>query len=106
MRSLVAGLVLLTSAVACGGSEARPSKEYCDFAASATRLQVNFSDDGQVAQLVESPQVPARPKAELTAAVDRAKAAISSGDEWSDDDLVAVVNAMCDLSLTPVTRVP
>ena len=106
LRDVVVGLLLTTCAVSCSNGDARPSREYCDFAASATRLQVNFSDAGQVARLVQSPEVPSRFRAAMTAAVERAKAAIASGSAWSDDALVAVINEMCDLTLTPITRVP
>ena len=106
LRSFVAGFLLMTCAVSCSSGDARPSREYCDFVAGATRFQVKFSDAGQVARLVQSPELPTRFRAAMTAAVERAQAAIASGSAWSDDDLVAVINEMCDLTLTPITRVP
>lgn len=72
---------------------------------SATRGEVNFADESQYSLLVQNPSLPARYRSAMTSAVEHAKLRTGDGHGRSNDDMVKVVNVMCDLKLTPVTMV-
>ena len=92
--------------VACSDGYSNASTDYCELAASATRGEVNFADESQYSLLVHNPSLPARHRSAMTSAVEQAKLRTADGHGWSNDDMVKVVNVMCDLKLTPVTMVP
>ena len=99
-------LVLSLAGVACSDGEANASKDYCELAVSATRGHVDFSDASQFSSLVQHPGLPERYRAAMTAAAENARVRTAAGNGWSNDDMVGVVNTMCDLNLTPLTMVP
>lgn len=106
-RGLVVALAVLPGLLAsCSDRASGASTEYCDIASSATDGRINFSDEAQFARLVGHPGLPARYRAAMTAAVETARERTAGRNAWSNEDMVGTVNAMCHLSLTPVTMMP
>lgn len=101
--ALLVGAVALGS---CSDTESAASESYCAVAVSAANGRINFLDDAQYASIVSDPALPERYRADMMAAAAKARESWARSSAWSNDDMVAVVNAMCGTELTAVTAVP
>lgn len=72
----------------------------------ATRWYIDFDDDQAVAALVDHPGLDDDDRSAVREAVDDARAQLAAGSAWSNDRMIAAINDICDLELTPVTMVP
>lgn len=91
---------------ACSNAEPAASKSFCGVAVEAANGRINFADNAKFESLVTDQALPERYRADMTAAAERAREPWANSSAWSNDDMVAVVNSMCDLNLTPVTMQP
>jgi hypothetical protein len=91
---------------ACSDAEPTASKSYCAVAVEAANGRINFADSAKFESLVTDQALPERFRADMTAAAERARELWANSSAWSNDDMVEIVNSMCDLHLTPVTMQP
>ena len=78
---------------------------FCDLATRATEGEVAFGDPVQAAELTEAPDLTSSQRLKMRSAIEDARAQLATGAGYSNDLLVAAVNEICGLKLTPVTMV-
>lgn len=81
------------------------SGDFCDLAVRATKGELAFNDEAQVAELVDHPALTEPQRSMVRSAAQDAAVQVASGS-YSNDQLVGVVNKICGLHLTPATLTP
>jgi hypothetical protein len=79
------------------------SSEFCSLATDAANGSFDFMNETMVQALTQDPSLTDRQRQLVTGAVADAVRQLSSGYSYANDLLVAAVNDVCGLSLTPVT---
>jgi hypothetical protein len=79
------------------------SAGFCSLATDAANGTFDFTNEASVRALTEDPSLTDRQRQLLTAAVADAVRQITSGSSYANDMLVAAVNEICGVKLTPVT---
>lgn len=80
--------------------------QFCELAARAAEGNIDLTDPALRATLAEFPGLTDGQRSRLVVALEDATIEVSSGSGWSNHLLVAIVNEVCGLSLTPVTMTP
>ena len=71
----------------------------------ATKGEVALRDPVQAAKLTEVADLTTSQRSRMRLAIEDARAQLAKGAGYSNDVLVAAVNEICGLKLTPVTMV-
>ncbi len=66
---------------------------------------MTLGDPVQTAELTEAPDLTPSQRLKMRSAIEDARAQLATGTGYSNDLLVAAVNEICGLKLTPVTMV-
>jgi hypothetical protein len=93
------------ASLAAPTTQLKPSAAFCDLATRATKGEVTIRDPNQTAKLTESPDLTENQRSRMRGAIEDAKTQLAGGAGYSNDLLVAAVNEICGLKLTPVTMV-
>ncbi len=83
----------------------QPPASFCDLATRATKGDVALRDPVESAALTQAPGLTSSQRSRMQSAIEDAAAQLATGAGYSNDLLVAVVNDICGLKLTPVTMV-
>lgn len=89
-----------TATSAAGGQASL--ENFCELAVRATNGGLDFTNPDEVRQLTEHPALSVTARQMVKAATNDADRQLDAGD-YSNEQLVSIVNVLCDLDLTPVT---
>lgn len=121
-RSVLAAALVTLFAACSGASSSAPSaptaptstsaadgqaslEDFCGLAVRATNGELDFTNPDEVRQLTEHAALGVTGRQMVKAATNDAERQLANGD-YSNEQLVSTVNALCDLDLTPVTMQP
>lgn len=82
------------------------SADFCSLATDAANGAFDFTSEARVRALTGDPSLTESQRRLVTNAVADAVRQVTGGGGYANDLLVAAVNEVCGLDLTPVTMIP